>query len=230
MIMQKIPQHIGIIMDGNRRWAKERGLPSLEGHHQGYEKLKEIAKLCFKRGVKVLTVFAFSTENWDRSKEEVSYLMALLKMAVKEALNEFHKDNIRMKISGRINQLSKDLQEAITETVEKTRNNTKGILNLALNYGGRPEIIDAIKEIIDKNIPAQKIDEKIVKENLYMSDLPDPELIIRTSGEKRLSGFLLWESAYSELYFTKKYWPDFNEKDLDEALQEYDRRERRFGK
>lgn len=230
MIMQKIPQHIGIIMDGNRRWAKERGLPSLEGHHQGYEKLKEIAKLCFKRGVKVLTVFAFSTENWDRSKEEVSYLMALLKMAVKEALDEFHKDNIRMKISGRINQLSKDLQEAITETVEKTRNNTKGILNLALNYGGRPEIIDAIKEIIDKNIPAQKIDEKIVKENLYMSDLPDPELIIRTSGEKRLSGFLLWESAYSELYFTKKYWPDFNEKDLDEALQEYDRRERRFGK
>lgn len=230
MIMQKIPQHIGIIMDGNRRWAKERGLPSLEGHHQGYEKLKEIAKLCFKRGVKVLTVFAFSTENWDRSKEEVSYLMALLKMAVKEALNEFHKDNIRMKISGRINQLSEDLQEAITETVEKTRNNTKGILNLALNYGGRPEIIDAIKEIIDKNIPAQKIDEKIIKENLYMSDLPDPELIIRTSGEKRLSGFLLWESAYSELYFTKKYWPDFNEKDLDDALQEYDRRERRFGK
>jgi len=228
--MQKIPQHIGIIMDGNRRWAKERGLPSLEGHHQGYEKLKEIAKLCFKRGVKVLTVFAFSTENWDRSKEEVSYLMALLKLAVKEALNEFHKDNIRMKISGRINQLSEDLQEAITETVEKTRNNTKGILNLALNYGGRPEIIDAIKEIIDKNIPAQKIDEKIIKENLYMSDLPDPELIIRTSGEKRLSGFLLWESAYSELYFTKKYWPDFNEKDLDDALQEYDRRERRFGK
>ncbi len=230
MIMQKIPQHIGIIMDGNRRWAKERGLPSLEGHHQGYEKLKEIAKLCFRRGVKVLTVFAFSTENWDRSKEEVSYLMALLKRAVKEALDEFHKDNIRMKISGRINQLSKDLQEAITETVEKTRNNTKGILNLALNYGGRPEIIDAIKEIIDKNIPAQKIDEKIVKENLYMSDLPDPELIIRTSGEKRLSGFLLWESAYSELYFSKKYWPDFNEKDLDEALKEYDRRERRFGR
>lgn len=229
-MQQKIPQHIGIIMDGNRRWAKERGLPALEGHRQGYERLKKIARLCFKKGVKILTVFAFSTENWDRSKKEVSYLMRLFKRAVQESLNEFHKENIRIKISGRINQLSKDLQEVISRTVEKTKNNTKGILNIALNYGGRPEIIDAIKKIIEKRIPTNKIDEKIIKENLYTSDLPDPELIIRTSGEQRLSGFLLWESVYSELYFTPKYWPDFNEQDLNKALEEYTQRERRFGK
>jgi len=228
--MQKIPQHIGIIMDGNRHWAKERNLPTLEGHRLGYNKLKEITRLCFKKGVKILTVFAFSTENWNRSKKEVSYLMKLLKRAVKESLSEFHKENVKIKIFGRLNQLPKDLQKLIAETVNKTKNNTKEILNIAFNYGGRAEIIDAIKNIVSKNIPAAKIDEKIIKENLYAGELPDPELIIRTSGEQRLSGFLLWESAYSELYFTKKYWPDFNEKDLDEALQEYDRRERRFGK
>lgn len=227
---QRIPRHLGIIMDGNRRWAKEKGLPSLEGHRRGYEKLKEIGKLCFEKGIKILTVFAFSTENWNRSKEEVSYLMKLLKKAVKEGLTEFHKRDIQIRISGRINQLSKDLQRAIFKTTEKTKDNQKGIINIALNYGGRMEIIDAIKKIINKKIGVAKIDEKTIKENLYTEDLPDPDLIIRTSGEQRLSGFLLWQSAYSELYFTKKYWPDFGEMDLEKALKEYSERERRFGK
>lgn len=228
--MQIIPQHIGIIMDGNRRWAKKQGLSSLEGHLRGYERLKKIARLCFKKGVKFLTFFAFSTENWNRSKEEVSYLMNLLKRAMKESFDEFHRENIKIKISGRMNQLPEDLQEAIEETVEKTKNNIKGVLNIALNYGGRPEIIDAVKNIINKKLSADQIDEKIIKENLYTSDLPDPELIIRTSGEQRLSGFLLWESAYSELYFTDKCWPEFNESDLEKSLEEYANRERRFGK
>ncbi len=228
--MQIIPQHIGFIMDGNRRWARRRGLPTLEGHLRGYGKIKKIARLCFEKGVRFLTFFAFSTENWDRSKEEVSYLMDLVKTAMRESFGEFHKKNIRIKISGRINQLPEDLQEIIAETVEKTKNNIQGVLNIALNYGGRPEIIDAVKNIINKKLSADQIDEKTIKENLYTSDLPDPELIIRTSGEQRLSGFLLWESAYSELYFTDKCWPEFNENDLEKSLEEYANRERRFGK
>ena len=228
--MQKIPHHLAIIMDGNRRWARERNLPSLEGHRRGYEKLKEIAELCFKKGIGILTVFAFSTENWNRSKNEISYLMKLLKKAINESLEMFDKDNIKIKVSGRLGELSYDLQKAILNTVEATRNNTKGVLNLALNYGGRIEIIDAVKRIIAQKISAEKIDEKVIQENLYANDLIDPDLIIRTSGEQRLSGFLLWQSAYSELYFTPKYWPDFTERDLDKALEEYSKRERRFGK
>jgi len=227
---QNLPRHIGIIMDGNRRWARSRDLPTLEGHKIGYEKVKKVGDWCLKRGIKILTVYAFSTENWNRSKEEVSYLMDLLKKALRDDINELHKKNIQVRVIGRLKELSKDLQKAIEEAIELTKNNTKGILNIALNYGGRVEIIDAIKNIIKRKIAPERVTEKVVSDNLYMADLPDPDLIIRTSGEYRLSNFLTWQSSYSELYFIKKHWPDFSEKDLDEAIEEYLRRTRRFGK
>jgi undecaprenyl diphosphate synthase len=227
---KKILKHIGIIGDGNRRWARERGLPTLEGHRQGFQKMKDIGRWCLKRGIKILTFFAFSTENWNRSKEEVGYLMWLLKMAMTKDIYELKKDGIKLKVIGNIDELSKDLQEAIKRAEEITKNNKKGILNIAINYGGRPEIVYAVKKIIEQKIPSKRITEKVVNNNLYTAGLPDPDLIIRTSGEQRLSGFLLWQSAYSELYFITKYWPDFEEKDLDEVIREYSRRERRFGK
>ncbi|MCG2693336.1 polyprenyl diphosphate synthase [Candidatus Parcubacteria bacterium] len=225
-----IPKHIAIVMDGNRRWAREQGLALLQGHLAGYDKLKQVGDWCLKRGIKILTIYAFSTENWNRKKNEVNYLMRLLKIGLTKESKEFYKRGIQLRVFGRISGLSKDLQTAIKEAVEKTKTNTKSILNIAINYGGRAEIVDAIKNIVAKEIPASKIDEETVNENIYTAGLPDPELIIRTSGEYRLSGFLTWQSVYSELYFCPKYWPAFSEKDLDEALEEYARRQRRFGK
>lgn len=224
------PQHIGIIMDGNRRWAKERGLPSLEGHRRGYDKMKEVSDWCIKRGIKIITVYAFSTENWNRTKREVGYLMRLLKKAVSRELDEFNKRGIKLRVIGRLSGLSGDLQQACLSAMEATKNNKKGVFNLCINYGGRIEIVDAIKNIINKKIPASKIDEEVINQNIYTTGLPDPDLIVRTSGEMRLSGFLTWQSVYSELYFCSKYWPAFTEKDLDKTLSEYTRRQRRFGK
>lgn len=227
--MSNIPQHIGIIMDGNRRWAKKHGLPTFEGHRRGYNKVKEVGDWCLERGIKILTVYAFSIENWNRSKEEVSYLMMLLKRFATREVDYFVKKNAKIKFRGRINELADDLKEAIGNIEEKTKDNTKATLNIALNYGGRAEIVDAVKEIIKQKIPAEKIDEKLVSGFLYMKDLPDPDFIIRTSGEQRLSGFLLWQSSYAELYFCKTHWPAFSEKDLDEALADFANRQRRFG-
>lgn len=228
---KNIPYHLGIIIDGNRRWAKERGLPTLEGHRRGYDKLKKVGKWCKAKGIKILTIFAFSTENWNRSKEEVSYLMHLLSQAFnKKEVDELDKEGIRLRVIGQKERLDKRLQKLIQQAEERTKNNKEGILNLAISYGGRPEIIEAIKKIIKKKIPPEKITEKIVSQNLWTEGLPDPDLIIRTSGELRISGFLTWQAVYSELYFCKKYWPDFSEKDLDIALLDYTRRQRRFGK
>ncbi|MFA5070603.1 MAG: isoprenyl transferase [Patescibacteria group bacterium] len=226
---EKIPRHLGIIMDGNRRWARARGLPTLYGHKKGYDKIMKMGDLCLKKGIKILTVYAFSTENWNRSKKEVAYLMRLLKHGLTTDIRSLHKKNVKVQVIGRIKELSKDLQKAIGETMALTKNNTRGILNIAINYGGRPEIIDAVKKIVAKKINPVKITEKLVAENLYTAGMPDPDLIIRTSGEMRLSNFLTWQSSYSELYFIKKHWPDFSEKDLDEAIAEYSRRQRRFG-
>lgn len=225
-----IPKHIAIIMDGNRRWAKERGLTLLQGHLAGYEKLKEVGDWCLKRGVGILTIYAFSTENWNRKKNEVHYLLRLLKTGLTKELKEFNKKKIQLRVTGRVSELSNDLQKVLINAVEKTKNNTQGILNVAINYGGRAELVDAVKNIINKKIPADKVDEELINQNIYASDLPDPDLIIRTSGEMRLSGFLTWQSVYSELYFCPKYWPAFSEKDLADALAEYARRQRRFGK
>jgi len=229
--MIKIPYHLGIIIDGNRRWARKRGLPSFEGHRRGLEKVKEIGKWCKKRGVKILTLFAFSTENWNRSKAEVSYLMRLFRqILIKDNLREIHREGIRIKIIGQKQRLNPQLQKVIREAEETTKNNKEGILNIAINYGGRAEIVEAIKKIIRKKISTNKINEELIKKNLWTEEEPYPDLIIRTGGEQRLSNFLLWQAAYSEFYFPKKYWPDFTEEDLDEALRNYAQRQRRFGK
>jgi undecaprenyl diphosphate synthase len=229
--MTKIPKHLGIIIDGNRRWAKQKGLLTFNGHYSGREKVRKIGRWCKERGIKILTIYGFSTENWKRSKIEVNYLMKLINESLSgDCLKEMQEDKIKIQIIGLRQRLPKFLQKTIEKAEELTKNNKAMLFNLALNYGGRMEIVEAIKKIILKKIPLKEITEELVAENLWTKGLPAPDLIIRTAGEQRLSNFLTWQSAYSELYFTQKYWPDFEEKDLDEALEEYDRRQRRFGK
>ena len=228
---KNIPYHLGIIMDGNRRWAKANGLPTLEGHRRGYDRVKKIGQWCKKRGIKVLTLWAFSTENWGRSKAEIDYLMNILKFALsKNEINQLHKDGIKVRVIGQKERLSKDLQKLIKETEGRTKNNKEGILNLAISYGGRADILQAIQKIVNKKIPADQITEETIDQNLWTAGLPNPDLIIRTSGELRTSGFLTWESAYAELYFCQKHWPDFTEEDLDKAILDFQNRQRRMGK
>lgn len=222
-------QHLAIIMDGNRRWAKEKGLPPLEGHRRGYNKLKQVGEWCLARGIKFFTVYAFSTENWNRTKKEVNYLMRLLEIGLTKELSFFMERGIRIRVIGRRQELPERLQKAIIKAEEATENNNKGTLNLAINYGGRPEIVEAVKKIIKKKINPSKITDKLISENIWTAGQPDPDLIIRTSGEQRLSGFLTWQSVYSELYFVKCHWPAFSEKDLDKAIDDYNNRHRRFG-
>lgn len=232
MRSQDIPYHLAIIIDGNRRWARKKGLPVFEGHRQGLKNVKRVGKWCRKKGVKILTLYAFSTENWNRSKAEVNSLMRLLGDALnprKSHLKELHKEGIKLQVIGQKERLSPKLQRLIQKAEDLTKNNKKGVLTLAISYGGRAEILEAVKEIIKKKIPLEKITEKLFTENLWTGKFPPPDLIIRTSGEQRLSGFLLWQSAYSELYFSKKLWPDFSEKDLDKALNDFAHRQRRFG-
>lgn len=224
-----IPAHVGLIMDGNRRWARERNIPTLEGHLAGYEKMRQAPDWFFSRGVKILSIFAFSTENWNRSREEVNYLMKLLKKAIDDELEEMNKKGYKILMSGRIDELPGDLPESCLEIVNKTKNNKKGILNICLNYGGRLEIIDVIRKMIKNKVKLEQVHEGMIRKYLYNGDLSDPDVIVRTSGEKRLSGFLLWPGAYSELFFIKKYWPDFEESDVDLILEEYASRKRRFG-
>lgn len=226
---KKIPRHVAIIMDGNRRWAKERKLPAYAGHRAGYEAFRRVSLWCLDQGVKVLTIFAFSTENWSRPKPEVGYLLKLLKFALRREVDFFDKRNVRLNVLGRISDFPKEMQRLINDALEKTKGNTKAVLNVALNYGGRAEIVDAAKKMIARHIPASRITERLFGKFLYSPQLPDPDLIIRTSGELRLSGFLLWESAYAELFFSKKYWPDFTPADLEKAIGEYQGRQRRFG-
>ncbi len=218
---------MGIILDGNRRWAKEKGLPVFEGHRVGLEKVKETIKWCRDKSIKILSLFVFSTENWQRSKREVNYLMKLSKGAIVDNLNELSQTGIKVRVIGQREKFSKSLQKSIRKAEQLTKNNGGMILNFALSYGGRAEIIEAVKKIIEKKIPPQEITEKVISENLWASDL---DLIIRTGREQRLSNFLIWQAAYSELYFSQKYWPDFNEQNLDAALEDYTNRHRRFGK
>lgn len=226
---RNIPDHVGIIMDGNRRWARERNLPTLEGHRKGYEKMRLAPKWFFDRGVGILSVFAFSTENWNRSREEVNYLMKLIKRAFTEDLEEMEKKGYRIVFSGRIDELPGDLPEVCAQVVDRTKANQAGILNICLNYGGRPEIIDAVRKIVKNKIGLDQIHEGMIRKYLYNGNLSDPDIIVRASGEQRISGFQLWQSAYSELMFIKKYWPDFEEADADLILEEYAGRKRRFG-
>lgn len=215
-------------MDGNRRWAEEKKLPATKGHEKGCEVVKQTAEWCRKKGVKILTLFVFSTENWNRPKREVNILMSLLKRALDEKnMKNAIDQGIKIKVIGQIEKLSASLQKKIKEIENLTKNNKEMVLNFAISYGGRAEIVSAIKKIVDKKIPPEKITESMISQNLWTSDL---DLIIRTGKEQRISNFLIWQAAYSELYFWNKYWPDFTEKDLNLAFQDYSNRRRRFGK
>ncbi len=228
-----MPKHIAIIMDGNRRWAKNRMLPVKLGHKQGAETLKKIVRHANKIGLGYITVYAFSTENWKRSEEEVNALMSLLENYLEDFSKEADTENIVIRVLGDLTALSESLQEKIRETLERTKNNTGTIFNIALNYGGRNEIVNAVqeisKEIIDGKLKPENINENVISEHLYTKNDPDPDLLIRTSGELRLSGFLPWQSVYSEFIFLEKLWPDFTSEDLDMAIEEFKKRNRKFG-
>ncbi len=237
MNAKNIPQHIAIIMDGNGRWAKKRGLPRAAGHKRGAESLREAVRACNELGVKHLTVYAFSTENWQRPEDEVGFLMGLFLEAINNEVNKLHKNNVRIRFLGRLQQFSKELQEKMRWAMDLTEKNTAGNLNVMVNYGGRAEITDAVNEIV-KGIEGseggggrrKEITEEEIENNLYTKGIPDPDLLIRTANEMRISNFLLWQIAYSEIYVTDVLWPDFNKQELIKAIEEYGKRERRFGK
>ena len=222
------PKHLGLILDGNRRWAKAQGLPTLEGHRKGYENLKTIALAAYDRGVSIVSAYVFSTENWNRSQEEVTYLMKLLIWVARHEVNELHKRNVRLRVLGSRNRLSAQVLKAIDEAELKTAKNSGGTLCLCLNYGGQQEIVDGVNKLLSQKVE-KEITADLFEQYLYAADVPSVDLIIRTSGEQRLSNFMLWRAAYSELLFVDKHWPDFNEDDLDLALKEYAGRTRRFG-
>ncbi len=224
-----IPVHVGLILDGNRRWAKSRGLPSFDGHNRGYENLKTITKAAMNRGVKYVSAYIFSKENWNRTSEEVKYLMNLAYLLINKDVAELNKENIRLVCLGSRERLSPKLVRAIQKAEEKTKGNTRGTLALCFNYSGREELADAIKKIIDQKIPSDEINDDTLGRHLYHPDVPDVDFLIRTSGEQRISGYMLYRINYSELYFTKKHWPDFSVEDLDVALEEYAARQRRYG-
>ena len=228
-----LPKHIAIIMDGNRRWAKEKGKDAKFGHKNGADNLDKLAHFANDIGLKYMTVYAFSTENWKRAEEEVGALMVILGNYLDYFSDKAETENIKINILGDINRVDKKLQKKILDAVEKTKNNTGLVLNIAFNYGGRNELVYALKNIVksieNKDIDIDDIDENLISKNLYTKEQPDPDLIIRTGGELRISNFLPWQSVYSELYFTNKYWPDFKNDDLLEAIAEYQKRNRRFG-
>jgi len=224
------PQHVAIIMDGNGRWAKKHHLPRPAGHNAGSENIRPVVKIFADYGVKYLTLYMFSTENWNRPRIEVAGLLSLLARKIDRETQAFHKENIRLVHLGRLDRLSQKLREKVLAAVELTKNNTGLTLCLAFDYGGRDEIIQAARRIAGAGIPGDDIDESVFVRYLYSTDIPNPDLVIRTGGEHRLSNFLLWQAAYSELYFTPVLWPDFGLKDVEEALSEYKRRQRRFGK
>lgn len=223
----KIPNHVAIILDGNGRWAKLRGKKRTEGHLAGYNNLLKLSKHVLQTGTKYLSVFAFSTENFNRPQDEVDYLMNLITKGFQKDRGYFNKENIKVLFSGRRDRVPKETLATIDKIMETTKDNTGGVLNICFNYGGRAEIVDAVNRIIDDGI--KNIDEKIFGTYLYASDLPDIDFMIRTSGEQRISNFMLWELSYAELYFPKCYFPDFNDEEYDKALVEYTKRDRRFG-
>jgi undecaprenyl diphosphate synthase len=225
-----IPTHVAIIMDGNGRWARKRGLPRLAGHRAGVENLRRVIEACVEFGIKYLTIFAFSTENWGRPLEEVRGLINILEDVIDKELKELDKNGVRLRHLGHLEQLKPKLQKKVLHAIELTRDNNRLTLNVAWNYGGRDEIVCAFKEIMADGIPPEEVTEELVSQYLFTSGCPDPDLIIRTSGEFRVSNFLLWQGAYSEWYLTETLWPDFGREELLEALQEYARRERRFGR
>jgi undecaprenyl diphosphate synthase len=231
-IMKRItslPRHVAFIMDGNGRWAEQHSLSRLEGHRAGYENIRSLVMCLDKHGIKFVTLYAFSTENWNRPEDEVNGLFQLLEEVIDEESRELHRNGIRIRHIGRLEGLREGLQKSIEQAEKLTANNTGMTLGVALNYGGRTEILDATRRLIADGVSPQDIDEKLFREYLYAADFPDVDLLIRTSGEIRSSNFMIWQSAYSEYYFTPVLWPDFNEEDLGKALLTYSRRQRRFG-
>lgn len=230
--LENLPVHVAIIMDGNRRWAKKNNLETAQGHKEGAENLKRIAKFANKIGIKYMTVYAFSTENWKRSEEEVGAIMKLLKLYISDFFKSYD-DNIKVNVLGRVNDLPKDLQNEINKAIDRTKNNTGLVLNICFNYGGRDEIVTATKKIAEDvlsgKIKIEDIDETMVSNNLYTAGQPDPDLLIRTSGEERISNFLPWQISYSEFVFTDKYWPEYDEEEFLKSIQIYQKRTRRFG-
>ncbi|WP_024614715.1 isoprenyl transferase [Clostridium sp. Ade.TY] len=231
--IENIPKHIAIIMDGNGRWAKKRKLPRTMGHKAGVETIRRVLKEADKLGVKYMTLYAFSTENWKRPKDEVNALMKLLIQYLRQEINELHKNGVKINVLGDISKLPLECQKEINSSVVKTENNTGITMNIALNYGGRDEIIRATKliveDILSGKIKKEDIDDNIFEEHLYTKGIPDPDIIIRPSGEQRLSNFLLWQCAYSEFWYSDICWPDFKEEDLRKAIYDFQNRDRRFG-
>ena len=226
----RFPNHVAIIMDGNGRWAEKRGLPRLSGHIAGVNRIIPVVKTFLVKKIKYLTLYGFSSENWNRPEEEVQGIFRLLEERLDKEAAELHRNNIKMRHLGRLSELTPGVQAALQRACNLTQNNNSMILSFAFNYGGRIEIIDTTRKLIESKIPSIDIDEKVFAENLYTSGMPDVDMVIRTGGEQRISNLLLWQSAYAEFYFTKVLWPDFTAKQIERALEAYSKRQRRFGR
>lgn len=227
--LSRLPVHVAFIMDGNGRWAAKRGLPRLAGHQAGTENLRRVIRACVEFGIQYMTIYAFSTENWGRPKEEVDGLMNIVEDVIDRELNELHQEGVQLRHIGHLDTLPALLQEKVLHAIELTRENQRLVLNLAFNYGGRDEIVCAIRQIMASGVHPEDVTQELVSQNLFTTGIPDPDLIIRTSGEMRISNFLIWQGAYSEWYVTQTYWPDFDREELHRALVEYAQRDRRYG-
>jgi undecaprenyl diphosphate synthase len=227
--LERVPRHIGIIMDGNGRWARARGLPRAAGHRAGTENLRRVLRAAVEFGVEILTIYAFSTENWGRPDGEVRALMSILERVIDRELQELHEEGVKLRHLGRLDRLPSGLRQKVLDAIELTKNNQQLTLNVAFDYGGRAELVSAIRRIVADGVPVEQIDESLVSRYLYTAGLPDPDLIIRTSGEMRISNFLIWQGAYAEFYVPAVLWPDFDKDELYTALVSYNQRERRFG-
>jgi undecaprenyl diphosphate synthase len=227
--LERVPQHVGIIMDGNGRWAKARGLPRSAGHRAGTENLRKVLRAAVEFGIEILTIYAFSTENWGRPVGEVRALLAILERVIDRELAELHEEGVQLRHLGRLDRIAPQLRRKVLEAIELTKDNQRLILNVAFDYGGRAELVRAMQNIIADGVPAEQVDEALISRYLYTAGLPDPDLIIRTSGEMRISNFLIWQGAYAEFYVPSTLWPDFDKGELYRALESYNRRERRFG-
>jgi undecaprenyl diphosphate synthase len=227
--LEKVPVHIGIIMDGNGRWARRQGRPRLAGHRAGVENLRRVLEAGARFGIQILTIYAFSTENWARPRAEVSGLINILSQVLRREVPELHRNGVRLRHIGRLEHIPDRLRRSVLEAVELTKDNDRITLNVAFDYGGRAEVVDAVKQIIREGIPAEDVTEDLISQYLYTAGQPDPDLIIRTAGELRISNFLLWQGAYAEYYAAPVYWPDFDEAELYKALVAFGQRERRYG-
>ncbi|MGI8482918.1 MAG: polyprenyl diphosphate synthase [Thermomicrobiales bacterium] len=225
----RVPRHVAIIMDGNGRWAASRGLARIEGHERGTENIRQITQTAGELGIEYLTLWAFSTENWRRPREEVDGILSILSHAIDSETEELHRQGAQLRHIGELDALEPDLQASIRNAIELTSKNTRLVLTLAFNYGGRQEVLQAIRQVVRDGLSPEEITEESIASRLFTKDIPDPDLIIRTSGEYRMSNFLIWQAAYAELFFSPKFWPDFGPEDLRDATADYARRERRFG-